>query len=242
MRLSDFIRESKRAKSVESVLALMERAASDLGFDRYAYSALTGHERYEACGNPPPTVAHNYPEAWHAYYFAHDYQHIDPVITLAPDIEQPFLWDSLNDAYDLDRAQLKVLREARESGLRDGVGVPLHGPRGSVCLVTFAASEGHPDPGPKLPMLDVLAAQFHSAYSVVGRTEEKRDRGLLLSLRERECLQWIARGKTSGDVGIILQISEHTVNYHVKNALHKLDVNTRILAVVRAIRYGLISA
>ena len=164
------------------------------------------------------------------------------MITLAPDIEQPFLWDSLNDAYDLDRAQLKVLREARESGLRDGVGVPLHGPRGSVCLVTFAASEGHPDPGPKLPMLDVLAAQFHSAYSVVGRTEEKRDRGSLLSLRERECLQWIARGKTSGDVGIILQISEHTVNYHVKNALHKLDVNTRILAVVRAIRYGLISA
>ena len=241
MRLSDFIEDSNRAKSPESVLALMERAASDLGFDRYAYSALTGHERYEACGNPPPTVAHNYPEAWHAYYFAHDYQHIDPVITLAPDIEQPFLWDSLNDAYDLDRAQLKVLREARESGLRDGVGVPLHGPRGSVCLVTFAASEGHPNPGPKLPMLDVLAAQFHSAYSVVGRTEEKRDRGSLLSLRERECLQWIARGKTSGDVGIILQISEHTVNYHVKNALHKLDANTRILAVVKAISYGLIS-
>lgn len=241
MRLSDFIEDSNRAKSPESVLALMERAASDLGFDRYAYSALTGHERYEACGNPPPTVAHNYPEAWHAYYFAHDYQHIDPVITLAPDIEQPFLWDGLNDAYDLDRAQLKVLREARESGLRDGVGVPLHGPRGSVCLVTFAASEGHPDPGPKLPMLDVLAAQFHSAYSVVGRTEEKRDRGSLLSLRERECLQWIARGKTSGDVGIILQISEHTVNYHVKNALHKLDANTRILAVVKAISYGLIS-
>ena len=242
MRLSDFIRESKRAKSVESVLALMERAASDLGFDRYAYSALTGHERYQTCGNPPPTVAHNYPEAWHAYYFERDYQHIDPVLALAPDIEQPFLWDSLNDAYDLDRQQRKVLREARESGLRDGVGVPLHGPRGSVCLVTFAASEGHPDPAPKLPMLDVLAAQFHSAYSLVGRAEEKRDRGSLLSLRERECLQWIARGKTSGDVGMILQISENTVNYHVKNALYKLDANTRILAVVRAIRYGLISA
>ena len=63
MRLSDFIEASNRAKSPESVLALMERAASDLGFDRYAYSALTGHERYRACGNPPPTVAHNYPEA-----------------------------------------------------------------------------------------------------------------------------------------------------------------------------------
>jgi LuxR family quorum-sensing system transcriptional regulator CciR len=62
----------------------------------------------------------------------------------------------------------------------------------------------------------------------------------VLSLRERDCLQWIARGKSSWAVGRILNISENTVNFHVKNALHKLDSNTRTLAVVKAIRYGLI--
>ena len=51
MRLSDFIDESNRAGSTESILALMEHAADDLGFDRYAYCALTRHDRYEAGGN-----------------------------------------------------------------------------------------------------------------------------------------------------------------------------------------------
>jgi LuxR family quorum-sensing system transcriptional regulator CciR len=131
--------------------------------------------------------------------------------------------------------------QARESGLRDGVGVPLHGPRGDVCLVTFAAGDGHPDPRAELPKLDVLAAQFHAAYSAVGRSENDRRTVAVLSMRERDCLQWIACGKSSWAIGKILNISENTVNYHVKNTLHKLDSNTRTLAVVKAIRYGLIS-
>ncbi len=46
-----------------------------------------------------------------------------------------------------------------------------------------------------------------------------------LSLRERECLQWCAAGKTSAETGAILSISEVTVNWHLKNAARKLDAN-----------------
>jgi LuxR family quorum-sensing system transcriptional regulator CciR len=244
MRLSDFIDESNRVDSTHAIRALMERAAADLGFDRYAYCALTGHDRYDAGGNPPPAVAHNFPASWIDYYFEHDYQRKDPVVLLAPQIERPFLWNGLGKVFNLGRAQDTLMQQARESGLKDGVGVPLHGPRGDVCLVTFAAGDGHPDPRVELPKLDVLAAQFHSAYSTVGRSENRsesnRRTAAVLSMRERDCLQWIARGKSSWDIGKILNISENTVNFHVKNALYKLDSNTRTLAVVKAIRYGLI--
>ncbi len=239
MRLSDFIDASNKAGSTESILALMQRAAGDLGFDRYAYCALTRHERYAAGENSAPAVAHNFPASWIDYYFEHDYQTRDPVVLLAPAIERPFLWDSLNGPYQLNRAQDRLMREADEAGLRDGVGVPLHGPRGNVCLVTFAAGDGHPRPGAALPRLEVLANQFHAAYSAVGRAGRAR-RSVVLSKRERECLQWVAAGKSSWDIGMILNISERTVNFHVRNALGKLDANTRTLAVVKAIRYGLI--
>lgn len=241
MRLSDFIEQSSRADSTEPILALMQRAAGDLGFDKFAYYALTRHDHYDAGLNPAPLVAHNFSPAWIDYYFEHDYQSKDPVVLLAPEIEGPFLWDTLSQSYKLDRTQIKLMQQAREAGLKDGVGVPLHGPRGNVCLVTFAAGEGHSDPVVELPKLDVLAAQFHSAYSAIGRSEKDHRAAGVLSARERECLQWIARGKSSWDIGVILKISENTVNFHVKNSLNKLDSNTRTLAVVKAIRYGLIS-
>lgn len=241
MRLSDFIDESNRADSTHAACALMERAASDLGFDKFAYCALTAHDRYDAGGNPSPAVAHNFPASWIDYYFEHEYQRKDPVVLLAPEIERPFLWSWLDKAYNLDRAQGILMQQARDSGLKDGVGVPLHGPRGDVCLVTFAAGNGHPDPRAELPKLDVLAAQFHSAYSTVGRSENDHRTTAVLSMRERDCLQWIARGKSSWEIGEILKISENTVNFHLKSAFHKLESNTRTLAVVKAIRYGLIS-
>lgn len=241
MRLSEFIDRSSESESTRSIVALMERASSDLGFDRFAYFALTGHERYETGNNPAPAVAHNFPSSWMDRYFSREYQTIDPIVLYAPEIERPFLWDSLDGQYKLDRAQRAVMREAGEAGLKDGAAVPLHGPRGSVCLVTFAASDGHPDPAAELTRLDVVATQFHAAYSAVGRDDTVSGGAAVLSIRERQCLQWVARGKSSWDIGVLLKISENTVNFHLKNALHKLDANTRTLAVVKAIRYGLVS-
>jgi DNA-binding CsgD family transcriptional regulator len=61
-----------------------------------------------------------------------------------------------------------------------------------------------------------------------------------LSRRERECLAWTAQGKSSWDIGMILNISENTVNFHVKNAMRKLGTTSRTVAVVKAIRLNLI--
>jgi len=60
-----------------------------------------------------------------------------------------------------------------------------------------------------------------------------------LSFREKEVLSWLKRGKSSGDIAIILDISERTVNFHVKNIMMKLDAVTRTQAVATAIELGL---
>ncbi|MBV9984572.1 helix-turn-helix transcriptional regulator [Bradyrhizobium sp.] len=65
---------------------------------------------------------------------------------------------------------------------------------------------------------------------------------LNLSDREKACLAWSARGKSSWEIGQILAISEHTAVFHIKNAMRKLGTNNRTLAAVKAIQLGLIEA
>ena len=64
----------------------------------------------------------------------------------------------------------------------------------------------------------------------------------LLTPREIEVLAWLAEGKSDWQVGQILLISPKTVNYHVERAKKKLDVATRMQAVVTAVRRGLLEA
>lgn len=63
-----------------------------------------------------------------------------------------------------------------------------------------------------------------------------------LSARELACLHWAAAGKTSWETALILGLSEHTVNFHLKKACGKLGVRTRRAAVAAALRQGLLGS
>ncbi len=54
-----------------------------------------------------------------------------------------------------------------------------------------------------------------------------------LTKREAEVLQWIAQGKTNGDIAGILGTSPRTVHKHVERLLDKLNVETRVAAVAK---------
>lgn len=55
-----------------------------------------------------------------------------------------------------------------------------------------------------------------------------------LSTKEYECLHWVGMGKTSEEIAIILEISRHTVNFHLRNAFAKLDAPNRPAAIAKA--------
>lgn len=61
-----------------------------------------------------------------------------------------------------------------------------------------------------------------------------------LSPREKEILQLIAEGHTSGGIGKLLSISEKTVEKHRANIMEKLGVRNLAGLVRLAIKYGLI--
>ncbi|AGY58968.1 response regulator [Gloeobacter kilaueensis] len=61
-----------------------------------------------------------------------------------------------------------------------------------------------------------------------------------LSEREREVLQWIARGASNPEIGRHLHISSGTVRVHVHAILSKLGASDRTQAAVIAIERGLL--
>ena len=61
-----------------------------------------------------------------------------------------------------------------------------------------------------------------------------------LSARELEVLRRMAEGLANKQIARELEISEHTVKFHVNAVLGKLGAQSRTEAVVRATRAGLI--
>ena len=64
---------------------------------------------------------------------------------------------------------------------------------------------------------------------------------LTLTDRELCCLQWAAVGKTSWEMGVILGLSERTINFHIHNACRKLGVHGRQAAITVALQAGLLT-
>ena len=54
-----------------------------------------------------------------------------------------------------------------------------------------------------------------------------------LTPREVEVLEWVARGKTNNEIGLILEISPRTASKHLEHIYTKLGVESRTAAVVQ---------
>jgi two-component system nitrate/nitrite response regulator NarL len=65
--------------------------------------------------------------------------------------------------------------------------------------------------------------------------------GPVLTQRERQVLELVARGDANKEIARALGISENTVKNHLRNILEKLHLQNRVQAVMYALREGLIT-
>ncbi|OHB26238.1 MAG: hypothetical protein A2790_19915 [Phenylobacterium sp. RIFCSPHIGHO2_01_FULL_69_31] len=63
---------------------------------------------------------------------------------------------------------------------------------------------------------------------------------LPLTSRQIDCLRWVQEGKTAWEIGQILGISGRTVESYLAIAFERLEVNTRVQAVLKARALGLL--
>ncbi|WP_245308073.1 LuxR family transcriptional regulator [Rhizobium etli] len=204
-------------------------AYGPLAADRWAFKRV----KYD------PQVVLNYPDEWQKRCSEMAYDRVGPVVKESRKQRRAFQWSEVyNDVYTTE-GERRIFDEAAAFGLRSGITVPLHGPDGSFAITSFAQHSSGQFQNRAISYLQLAALHFHSR---VGKFADSNciDEGAVLSGRERECIAWVARGKSSSDIGTILGISKNTVDFHIKNVMRKLDTASRTVAAITAATLGII--
>lgn len=153
---------------------------------------------------------------------------------------QPRWW--VNDCGDgAMRARFEALSWAASTAplvdASTGLAFPVHAERGRCGLVVFTGGEMSLEQD---ALYDIHARCF-SLFSAVSRIRPG-DTGLTraISRRELECLKLTANGYTSEEIAGLLKLSVHTANQYLTQSAQKLNAVSRMQAVAKALRLGLI--
>lgn len=150
----------------------------------------------------------------------------------------PIIWsvESLRNTKPNKRSgQLADLLES--FGLLNNVSFLVHDAGGRRGVVSFAGKRASPAEM-ELMELSFAASLLYDRLCFLNPIDDAPRNAL--TARERECLVWTAAGKTSGEIAIILKLSEHTVTHYLGIACQKLDAVNRVHAVSKAMRAGLL--
>lgn len=206
-----------------------------LGFDHFIYGFRIPVPLAEPC----QFILSSYPREWLAHYDQQRYLSIDPVLQRGLASVVPYTWDEL-DRSDPRVAQL--FREAAEHGLVHGLSCAVHGSHGEGGLMSVARELPVPaEPDERRPLFQRMqwfTALIHQRLRQVVFTDSDPRQLRPLTARERECLLLAAEGRSAGDIGRDMHISERTVVFHLGRAEEKLGVRRRQEAVARAVALG----
>ncbi len=130
----------------------------------------------------------------------------------------------------LSPAQQEIWDACQEWGWHNGFVVPVHGPGGYFSYISIASPERELD----LSFANRAEIQLYALLAHERCYELERHRGrahgpqkALQRAGRRECLRWVAAGKTDWEIGMILAIAATTVKFHVNSARRKLGAATR---------------
>jgi len=148
---------------------------------------------------------------------------------------KPFWWSGLATS------NLRKLRWADQimppiPGLQ-GIAFPVYDERGHGALVLFTGSDIELDDR----SLALVHARCFSLFEVSAAARNlASEHAVSVSKRERECLSLTANGHTSEEIAAMLGLSVHTTNQHIGRIVEKLNATSRMHAVAKALRLGLI--
>ncbi|MDH3580026.1 MAG: autoinducer binding domain-containing protein, partial [Hyphomicrobiales bacterium] len=174
-------------------------------------------------------------------YVEQNYVVRDPVVKELRETVSTYSWSDVRQRRDLTKADERIMDEASEFDVRDGLTVPIVTLSGSVSI--FCPCGADPNLSPRArSAVEIMGIYGHQALTrALVQKQRKEIDHTPLTPREREILQWVAAGKSDDEIADILSIATSTVTSHVENAKLKLDAFKRTYAIVQAIRLGEIS-
>lgn len=241
MELTTYVAHTHKVGDDTALWETLKSFLLPYGFDSLIFCLMSDHPSIGE--KAKHGIISGYPADWMKHYTASNYEPIDPIrkeSLLNP--QNIFTWEGVNSVRPYNNKEHSIINQARDAGLKSGVAVSLCNARREHIAIGFASSAGGVEFTPTLlSVLKLAAIQFYDVYQDLHRkTDTVHNEPPHLSEREREVLQWAAVGKSNTDIGTILNISDSTVAYFLQRCFAKLDANSKTLAVVKALRLGLI--
>lgn len=206
-----------------------------LGFDHFALSLELRSTSREAQG----LLLHDYPDEWANVYVAFDLAGQDPVRRACDKTIVGFAWDWIDKLVPLTRGDRQMLAVGRECGIGNGYTVPRHLPGVGRGTCTFAVQPERDLPRHRFAIAEIVGTLALSCALRLDPAHTQKTTPTL-SDRQRECLLWVARGKTAVETAMILGIGTETVIQHLKIARERYQVHCKQSLVVSALFDGLI--
>jgi len=168
---------------------------------------------------------------WQEFYLKEEYHYLDPVISLSLNSEIPVSW---SDAFRHSSKELRsLIINEKDRRFQDGLsyGVVQHPITSRSIVVSMGGDIG----GNKKALIKKILP--HLADVCVRQSLWARP---LFTPKEKEIIQWCAKGKSYGEIALINKISERTVKFHMKNIFEKLGAYNKPQAVAKSLSLGLI--
>jgi LuxR family quorum-sensing system transcriptional regulator SolR len=220
------------SKTESEILSVLTQAASVLGFEYVAY----GIRRPFPITKPQIVMLSTYPEEWQARYVAAKYVEVDPTVKVALGRNEPVTWSGDSGSHESD-----FWEEASSFGIIHGWSSASRGADGTIGLLTLSRSAGVIGATEKASHQAAIVWLAQAAHVAMGPLMPANGLAEVpLTLREVDVLKWTADGKTAYEISRILNISESTVNFHVKNIVSKMGSSNKIQAVAKAALIGLL--
>jgi DNA-binding CsgD family transcriptional regulator len=225
------------AKDQSQFRQVVIRFAQSLGFDKVA--AMVTVDRPGAV--PEFASVHNAPLGWEQGIQDMELARRDPVMQHCRRNTMPILWSQqtylAGGLIDLWDAQAQY-------GYRNGIAMALHMPDGRHFTIGVERDQDLPTESGELTRmvadLQLFAVHAQDTAMRILVSQAFQPECPALTPRELEVLRWTMDGKTAKAIGALLNITERTAVQHLQNSMLKLDVNSKHLAVLKALRLGLI--
>jgi LuxR family transcriptional regulator len=241
--LVQFLALIEELRGHEEMAAEFERLMAYYGFDYYGIA-----EKPKPSQDPMSLVlASRWPLDWPQTYIKKRYLQIDPTIRYLGHAQGGFRWRDTIGAFKANPHRKRMERmmvDARQNGLEDGYVFPVYGRRGLLGTLSIGGRPVDLHPA-EIGLLDSISRRLFWKLLRAIRPETAKamaaDMQITLTRREMEALSLLADGMTSHEIGRVLGISSHTVDWYMNGIQEKLQASNRHHAVALAFRLGLVS-
>jgi LuxR family transcriptional regulator, quorum-sensing system regulator CinR len=168
------------------------------------------------------------------------YDDVDPIAREGFKRTLPFDWSEIEASNAMEAS---FLADAEKHGIGPrGFSIPVFSKHGHRGLFSVASARSERD------WNDFLAGNRRVLIEIANRLHRKvivevfGENPPHLTKRELECLRWVAVGKDTREIAVILDISPFTVRDYMKSVRYKLDCVTSAQAVSKATKLGLLTS